>query len=415
MLTDGFSRYLIDIMPVSMVVLTDNQITYANNAAAILLEADNASVLIGRPVSDFVHPLDITRSNNRLHRQSKEWSNAPQQFRLRSVKGNLRMLLVASLTIEFETKSAILLVGMDMTAQSEISEQLRISEQNFRRLFDNMQDVYYRTDAKGVVLMVGPGVRTVLGYEPEEIVGKTAESYYPNVTDRDALKQAIARDGKVSDFGGQMVRKDGRIIDISISSQAIYDEQGAFAGVEGIYRDVTQRKMLERELQRLATIDTLTGIQNRRAFLENAEQLFKSSQRYTTGITLLMLDLDFFKAINDRYGHLGGDNVLVKFAQTVGQELRESDLFGRLGGEEFCILLQQAPREDAMTAAGRIRERVQELVFNAPNGELFSLTVSIGVSTNREDDERLGKLLERADAALYEAKHSGRNRVVWKD
>ncbi|MFZ6813876.1 sensor domain-containing diguanylate cyclase [Undibacterium sp. Rencai35W] len=415
MLTDGFPRYLIDIMPVSMVVLTDNQITYANNAAAILLEADNASVLIGRPVSDFVHPLDITRSNNRLHRQGTEWSNAPQQFRLRSVKGNLRMLLVASLTIEFENKSAILLVGMDMTAQSEISEQLRISEQNFRRLFDNMQDVYYRTDAKGVVLMVGPGVRTVLGYEPEEIVGKTAESYYPNVADRDALKQAIVRDGKVSDFGGQMVRKDGRIIDISISSQAIYDEQGAFAGVEGIYRDVTQRKMLERELQRLATIDTLTGIQNRRAFLENAEQLFKSSQRYTTGITLLMLDLDFFKAINDRYGHLGGDNVLIRFAQTVGQELRESDLFGRLGGEEFCILLQQAPREDAMIAAGRIRERVQELVFNAPNGELFSLTVSIGVSTNREDDERLGKLLERADEALYEAKHSGRNRVVWKD
>ncbi|MCU6432507.1 diguanylate cyclase [Undibacterium sp. Jales W-56] len=415
MFTDAFSRYLIDIMPVSLAILIDNQIAYANNAAAILLEVEDTSALIGRPVSDFVHPLDITRSNNRLNRQGREWSNAPQQFRLRSVKHNLRMLLVASLTIEFDGKSAILLVGMDMTAQNEISEQLRISEQNFRRLFDNMQDVYYRTDAKGVVLMVGPGVRTVLGYEPEEIVGKTAESYYPNVADRDALKQTIAREGKVTDFGGQMVRKDGRVIDISISSQAIYDDAGIFAGVEGIYRDVTQRKMLERELQRLATIDTLTCIQNRRAFLENAEQLFKSSQRYDTSITLLMLDLDFFKAINDRYGHLGGDKVLVRFAQTVGQELRESDLFGRIGGEEFCIMLQQATREDALIAAERIRERVQELVFDGPAGELFTLTVSIGVSTNRADDERLGKLLERADKALYQAKRSGRNCVIWED
>lgn len=224
-----------------------------------------------------------------------------------------------------------------------------------------MQDVYYRTDAKGIVQMVGPGVRSVLGFEPQEIEGKTAESYYRQTSDRDLMKKAIIKNGEVADFPGQMVRKDGRIINISISSRALYDDRGAFAGVEGIYRDVTQRKIMERELQRLATIDPLTNIANRRAFLEQADLIFKSSQRYLSNMNMLMLDLDFFKAINDKYGHLGGDKVLTRFAQTVALELRDSDLFGRIGGEEFCILLQQFNQQEAMNVAERIRERVHSL------------------------------------------------------
>lgn len=413
MIPDSFYRSMFDLMPVAVAISLDGKVAYVNPACMNLLEADRSEQIIAHAVSEFVHPLDHIRSNTRLSKTGYAWSNAPAQFRLRSVKGNLKMILVASVPINYEGKEAILLTGMNMTEHSEIGEQLLLSEQNFRRLFENMQDVYYRTDAKGVVQMVGPGVRSVLGFEPHEIEGKTAESYYPQSSDRDALKKAILADGKVSDFPGQMVRKDGRVIDISITSRALYDERGDYAGVEGIYRDVTHRKMMERELHRLATTDPLTDIANRRAFLERAEHIFKGSQRYQSSITLLMLDLDFFKAINDKYGHLGGDKVLARFAQTVGLELRESDVFGRLGGEEFCVLLQQSNREEALNVAERIRERVQDLRFEDPDGILFTLTVSIGVTTNLENDERLAKLLERADKALYEAKHTGRNCVVW--
>src|SRR5690606_4287196 len=161
-----------------------------------------------------------------------------------------------------------------------------------------------RTDAQGVVQQVGPGVRRVLGYEPQQIEGRTAESYYPQTSDRDAFKAAILAHGEVSDFPGQMVRRDGQVIDISISSRALYDHDGRFAGVEGIYRDVTQRKNLERELQRLATTDMLTGMFNRRAFLDCSESLYAESLRSGEPLTLLMLDLDHFKSINDRFGHL---------------------------------------------------------------------------------------------------------------
>ncbi len=413
MMTDAFYRHLFEVMPTAAVIAVAGKIAYANPAAMRLLNIDKSEHILGHGLFEFVHPLDQTRSLNRLNKTGHEWANAPSQFRLHSANGEMRMLLSASVAIRYEEQEAVLITGLDMTEHAEMAEQLRVSEQNFRSLFENMQDVYYRTDAKGIVHMVGPGVRSVLGYEPHEIEGKTAESYYPQATDRDAMKKAIMEDGKVSDFPGQMVRKDGRVIDISISSRALYDDSGAFAGVEGVYRDVTQRKMMERELQRLATTDPLTNIPNRRSFLEQAEQIFKSSQRYHTSFTMLMLDLDLFKAINDKCGHLGGDKVLARFAHTVGLELRESDLFGRLGGEEFCILLQQANRDEALTAAERIRERIQELSFKDPAGELFLLTVSIGVTTNFDSDERLAKLLERADKALYQAKNSGRNQVVW--
>lgn len=411
--SDLFYRSLFDVMPVAICIATDGKIVFVNPACLRILGASHSEQIVAHAMTEFIHPLDQNRSLIRLNKAGADWANAPSQFRLRGLNGEMKMLLSSSMPIRYAGRDAILITGMDMTAHAEMAEQLRLSELNFRRLFENMQDVYYRTDAKGVVQMVGPGVRNVLGYEPSEIEGKTAESYYPQAADSDAMKKAIMEHGKVADFPGQMVRKDGRIIDIAITSRAIYDEYGTFSGIEGIYRDVTQRKMMERELQRLATTDPLTNIANRRSFLEQAEHIFKGTQRYHSSITLLMLDLDLFKAINDKYGHLGGDKVLSRFAQTVGLELRDSDVFGRLGGEEFCVLLQHASQDEAMTVAERIRTRVQELDFEDPDGAIFKLTVSIGVTTNFEGDERLAKLLERADKALYKAKHSGRNKVVW--
>jgi diguanylate cyclase (GGDEF)-like protein/PAS domain S-box-containing protein len=413
MIPDAFYRHLFEIMPTGAVIAIAGRIVYANPAVMRFLECENAAQIVGCSMSDFIHPLDQTRSSNRLNQTGGEWVNAASPFRVRTANGKTKMMLSASLSITYEGQEAILVTGMDMTEHAEMAEQLRVSEKNFRQLFENMQEVYYRTDAKGTLKMAGPGVRNMLGYEPREMEGRTVESFYPHPTDRDAFKKAIMENGKVSDFPGQVVRKDGRVLDISINSRALRDDAGAFTGVEGTFRDVTQRKIMEREMQRLATTDALTEIANRRSFLEQAEQIFKTSQRYKTSFTMLMLDLDLFKAINDKCGHLGGDKVLTRFAQTVGLELRDSDVFGRLGGEEFCILLQQAHRDEALNVAERIRQCIQDLSFKDPTGDSFALTVSIGVTNNFEGDERLANLLERADKALYQAKQTGRNKVIW--
>ena len=407
---------LLHMLPAAVLVTQDGAIRFANAASVELLEAPSADSLIGRLSGDFVHPMDRVRSTNRIQQvavpEQGGRPNKSSEFRIRTMQGNLRMVLISSVATEWDGAPAVLMCGLDMTHQSEIEAQLRASEQNFRRLFDSLQDVYYRTNAQGVVQHVGPGVRRVLGYEPHEIEGRTAESYYPHSTDRDAFKAAILADGEVSDFPGQMVRRDGQVIDISISSHALYDHAGNFAGVEGIYRDVTQRKNLERELQRLATTDMLTGIANRRAFLETAESAYAHSCHSGEPLTLLMLDLDHFKAINDHYGHLEGDRALVAFAQAVKSQLRASDAVGRLGGEEFGVLLPLTTLAEGLEAAHRILQSVRALQLNDDTGQAYRITTSLGVGAFRQNDRSLRDMLDRADQALYLAKHRGRDQIA---
>ena len=407
---------LLHMLPAAVLVTQDGAIRFANAASVELLEAPSADSLIGRLSGDFVHPMDQVRSSNRIQQvavpEQAGRPNKSSEFRIRTARGNLRMVLISSVATEWDGAPAVLMCGLDMTHQSEIEAQLRESEQNFRRLFDSLQDVYYRTNAQGVVQHVGPGVRRVLGYEPHEIEGRTAESYYPQSTDRDAFKIAIMEHGEVSDFPGQMVRRDGTVIDISISSHALYDHAGNFAGVEGIYRDVTQRKNLERELQRLATTDMLTGIANRRAFLETAESAYAHSCHSGEPLTLLMLDLDHFKAINDRYGHLEGDRALVAFAQAVKSQLRASDAVGRLGGEEFGVLLPLTTLAEGLEAAHRILHSVRALQLRDDTGQAYRITTSVGVGAFRQSDRSLRDMLDRADQALYLAKHRGRDQIA---
>lgn len=402
------------MLPSAVMVIADGRVVRVNPACLALLEAGREEQLIGCDALDFVHPLNQTRSQHRNSGlQATDLPDTPTRMRARTCRGNLRMLLICSSTIVHEDAPAVLVSAMDMTGLRDMDARLRESERSFRELFENMQDVYYRTDAQGVVLTVGPAVRRVLGQEPEDIIGRKAEAWYPTAADRDALKQAIMVRGEVSDFPGQMVRKDGRVIDISISSRALRDAQGNFAGVEGLWRDVTQRKNLERELQRMAHTDTLTGSANRRAFLQHAESCLARYRQGGTWFALMMIDIDHFKAVNDRFGHQEGDRVLVDFVQKLNSHIAGTDMLGRLGGEEFGIVLYRANEQEAMRAGRHLLRQVAELPLPHDEGcGMQWLTASIGMAGVTDADLHLSNLLERADRALYKAKREGRNRIV---
>jgi len=417
----------LDALPTPAVVAVSGQIVHANPACLVLLEAEQADQVLGRSYSDFTHPLDLARARRRVQALSQGGTpgqrNQSTSYRMQTCCGNTRMVLLASAKVLWQGQPALLVSGIDMTHLDRLQHEMQESERNFRRLFEKMQDVYYRTDAQGVVQHVGPGVRRVLGYEPREIEGRTAESYYPQSKDRDAFKVAILEHGEVSDFPGQMVRRDGQVIDISISSHALYDQRGQFAGVEGIYRDVTQRKNLERELHRLASTDMLTGLSNRRVLLEAAESLFLASAgagdngaAATPAPALLILDLDHFKTINDRYGHLEGDRALIEFAAVVRAELRGSDVVGRMGGEEFAVLLPDTRDTEAEAIAQRILQQLRlRQLWSGDDQHPRGMTASIGVASRLPSDRHLRDWLDRADKALYQAKHLGRDRVVLAD
>lgn len=410
---------LLHALPGAVLLVQGGLIAFANDASVRLLEARGPDELHGRPPSDFVHPIDKPRSQQRIDAVAAPdqagLPNKSSEFRICTCRGNLRMVLISSVATTYHGQPAVLMCGLDMTHQSEIQAQLRESERNYRRLFENMQDVYYRTNAQGVVQHVGPAVRKVLGYEPHEIEGRSAEAFYPQASDRDSLKKAILAHGEVADFPGQMVRRDGTVIDISISSRALYGPDGQFEGVEGLYRDVTQRKNLERELQRLATTDMLTGMANRRAFLERAQQALEHHLATGEPLALLMLDVDHFKSINDRFGHLEGDQVLALFAATVQALLPEGGLAGRLGGEEFSVLLPRAALPQARAMADAVLGAVRAMDLSAAPAVQHSgrrLTVSIGLACARPGDRSLHDLIDRADQALYLAKHRGRDQIA---
>ncbi len=163
---------------------------------------------------------------------------------------------------------------------------------------------------------------------------------------------------------------------------------------------------LRGEFQHLAMRDSLTGAMMRRVLIDASEQELARCRRHGRSMALLMLDIDHFKAINDTHGHQMGDRVLVDFVQRISALLRRPDLLARFGGEEFVLLLPETSEEEAVAVAGRIRAAVEQ-----PREGLPAITVSIGVTTNRADEERVDSLLSRADRALYQAKVEGRNRV----
>jgi len=174
-----------------------------------------------------------------------------------------------------------------------------------------------------------------------------------------------------------------------------------------------ENALLFREVKRLSLTDPLTGLNNRRSFDHSARQMVGVAIRHQRPLSVLMLDIDFFKKVNDTYGHAVGDQVLTGMAQVCRQSIRSTDLLARFGGEEFSLLFPETPEDDARPLAERLRQAISALVFEAA-GQTFSITASLGISECSGEGDSLESLLERSDAALYQAKKAGRNRaVIW--
>ena len=202
--------------------------------------------------------------------------------------------------------------------------------------------------------------------------------------------------------------RDGRVFERY--SRGLRDDQDRYWGRIWFYRDVTEHEQMTEELLRLASTDVLTETANRRAFLEALEEETRRARRYRHPLTLLMVDLDHFKAVNDRYGHAGGDAALKAFADAVRPLLRDTDHFARLGGEEFAVLLPETDGEEGVRIAERLRRAAAGLRVESDAGA-FGITVSIGVTELQPADPDGEAALGRADRALYRAKAGGRDRV----
>ncbi|PQO99524.1 diguanylate cyclase [Massilia phosphatilytica] len=204
----------------------------------------------------------------------------------------------------------------------------------------------------------------------------------------------------------------GRRRYLATDASPIYDERGRLAAVVETLRDMTDEKLAQIALEQLATRDGLTGLANRRCFDETLHAEWARALRQRQPLSLLMVDVDNFKAYNDANGHLGGDECLKRIATAVASEMRANDLVARYGGEEFAVILPNQSLKGAASVAERIRTRVEQLQVPNRLAPERHVTVSIGAATAiASPDNSASELVAIADAALYRAKHMGRNRI----
>jgi diguanylate cyclase (GGDEF)-like protein/PAS domain S-box-containing protein len=300
-------------------------------------------------------------------------------------------------------------------AKAEIE---RLSVRN-ELLLNSAGDGIFGLDPNGLCNFINPAALAMLGYVRDDVIGRNLHalfhqsrkdgSVYPPA---DCPITQTQQDGLRRNVEDVFIRHGGDYFDVQLSVTPII-EQGEVSGVVVVFQDITERKRMEHELQRLATTDTLTGIANRRHFLRQLGVEMERVQRYGNTASLLMIDLDHFKLVNDRYGHAAGDRVLRWFAELTQSCLRRVDLFGRLGGEEFCVLLPDTGLEGAREFAERLRVLIEQRPCPGmePEPEI-AITVSIGVAACSDGCRDADNVLASADRALYQAKAAGRNRVV---
>ncbi|BCS88257.1 diguanylate cyclase [Pseudodesulfovibrio sediminis] len=208
----------------------------------------------------------------------------------------------------------------------------------------------------------------------------------------------------------RIVWPDGSVRFIRAAASLRINEDGVPFSMTGVNWDVTDRRTMEIELRRLASTDPLTGASNRRHFMDRLQAEFERCKRYSTPMVLLSIDIDHFKKINDSFGHPDGDEVLKDLVQRCKATLRTTDVFGRVGGEEFLAALTQTSN----IAGERTAERLRSIIESNPvsvHGNQIPYTISIGLTGILDEDSSIEPLLKRADEALYKAKNNGRNRV----
>ncbi len=282
--------------------------------------------------------------------------------------------------------------------------------QETQMLSNSVPDALYMFNLDMTLVKWNTAMESMTGLDADQLLGRTFQSLFD--PDEQANSEAAIRevlDKDVASIESCWIA-GGASVPVLLNLAALRDDENEAVGIVGSAHDITYRKTLERELREIADTDDLTGISNRRHFLEIARHELKRAKRFHRSLSVVMLDVDHFKAVNDTRGHAVGDDVLRTLAHTCLKALRDMDVIGRYGGEEFAILLLETDEKQAFKVTERLRKAVQKMAIDTDAGPV-RITVSQGIATATGAESDIPELLARADTALYAAKNNGRNRV----
>ncbi|SES29330.1 diguanylate cyclase [Halopseudomonas bauzanensis] len=396
-----------------------------NNAAAILLVGPDHRIRLanrrakelfagGRPLKripfrqlqggeegadDLLEQVELLRQNKGAVEAEHPFPDANGQLHWFSIHGTL---------LDAERPDGdIIWTLIDITERRQMEIALSAARVRLIEVIKHFPGGVLLENADGKILVVNQALCDLFGLEmpPDSLTGTERGRFYQLLDlQSEAAPPEERREGnrRIS----ELIMADGRTLQINQIPIRIKDTD---AGKLWIVTDITERREHERNLERLAATDPLTGLANRRAFLQGMERELRRAGQGLADGALLVLDLDHFKSINDTYGHAAGDKVLIHLAQLMRSMLRQNDIAGRLGGEEFAVLLPDAGHERALAIAERLRLAIERSAIEH-EGSIIVATASIGLASLQGEVDEIFTL---ADEALYRAKNEGRNRTVY--
>jgi diguanylate cyclase (GGDEF)-like protein/PAS domain S-box-containing protein len=384
--------------------------TFATRRMAQMLgcEVDDMQ---GRSLYDFLDESGRAKAKRRAERHEDGIAESDEIELIRKDGRRIYTLIETSPIVDESGTYRGTVAGVtDISARHEAEARLR----RFGRAVETAGHAMYMTDPMGIIEYVNPAFSTVTLWSAEEAIGKTprilksglqAPEYYST------LWSAILA-GKVWNEEVINRRKDGSIYHAHQTVAPFYDEAGVLEGFVAIQTDISERKRLEEQLLQAAETDFLTGAWNRYKLYTLLRDEIARSSRYKIPLSVLMLDIDHFKVVNDSYGHDAGDRALKALSAIATAMLRSSDRFARWGGEEFLIMAPNTDQEESILFA----ERLRAAIATSDEEGRPHITVSIGTASFRsEDGLDAALMIKRADEALYRAKAAGRNRVMGAD
>jgi len=400
-----FYASLIETIQDGVCVLNSGQIIFANQTFCDILGQD-CEQIIGLEFTQYIDTEYLDLFDHTL-RSAFDAEKPPHEIELEIQHSTMhrRWVQIKIKPLVRKQKEIFdVLTLRDITSRKRLIRELELSERYFKKIVDKLPSIYYRTDAAGILTKISAHSCQMMGYTMDELIGHPLANFYAEPEQRsEALAKILANVGKPVEVESLLRRKNGTTFWVATSAYARTDEAGDFLGIEGMSVDITERKNVEMNLREIAVKDQLTLLMNRFGLQEHLDKSLLRAKRQHSQISIIFIDLDKFKYINDTFGHQAGDYYLIEFSRRLLRGFRESDLVARIGGDEFVILLDDNTLSESISKLlNRLQDIMQESFVLCDQNVTFAY--SFGNATYPKHGTTASDLLNYADQQMYLAK-----------